>query len=151
MQCVDILDSLLKTTMKKKTYSELSSLETFDERLEYLYIGDKVGNQTFGNARWLNQKLYKSPEWQRTRDRVITRDLGCDLGVEGCELTSRNILIHHINPITEEDVINRNPCLFDMDNLIAVSLSTHNYIHYGTKQNEGYVERKPNDTCPWRR
>ena len=134
-----------------KSYEELVKLETFDDRLNYLYIGDKVGRETFGNARRLNQLFYKSKEWRRKRDEIIARDNGCDLGIEGCDLSYRNILIHHINPITEEDILNRNPCLFDSNNLISVSINTHNFIHYGTSRVEEYVERTPNDTCPWKK
>lgn len=120
-------------------------------RLEYLYIGDQVAHETFGSARWLNQKLYTSREWLRKRDEIILRDNGCDLGVEGCELDGRNIMVHHINPITEEDLINMNPCVFDPENLISTSRKSHNYIHYGLKQELTPVDRSPNDTCPWRR
>lgn len=134
-----------------KTYSELIKFDNYNDRLEYLYIGDEVGHATFGNARWMNQRLYRSPEWKRVRDMVILRDGGCDLGVEGCDLANGRILIHHINPITEEDVIRRNPCLFDMENLISVSHDSHNYIHFGNKTEEIPLERSPNDTCPWRR
>lgn len=137
--------------MKMKSYRELIELDTFEERLEYLYIGDKVGRETFGSARRLNQLFYKSQEWRRKRNEIIARDNGCDLGVDGCELSSRNILIHHINPITEEDIVNRNPCLFDNNNLISVSMDTHNFIHYGTSSKEEYIERAPNDTCPWKK
>lgn len=137
--------------MYKKSFRELSELETFEERLEYLYIGDKVGRETFGNMRRLNQKFYKSLEWRTKRNEIIARDNGCDLGIEGCDLTEKNILVHHINPITEEDILNRNPCLFDNDNLISLSIDTHNFIHYGTSSQETYVERTPNDTCPWRK
>lgn len=134
-----------------KTYRELSRLETFEERINYLYIGDKVGRATFGQSRWLNQVLYKSQEWRHLRNRIISRDGGCDLGVEGCDLTNKNILVHHINPITEEDIINRNPCLFDEDNLISSSIQTHNFIHYGTSIESLPIERSPNDTSPWRK
>ena len=137
--------------MKMKSYRELIELETFEERLEYLYIGDKIGDETFGSARRLNQLFYKSQEWRRKRNEIIARDNGCDLGVDGCERSSRNILIHHINPITEEDIINRNPCLFDNNNLISVSIDTHNFIHYGTSHKDEYIERTPNDTCPWKK
>lgn len=134
----------------RKSYNELIELTTFQERLEYLYIGDMIGHETFGNARWLNQKFYKSSEWQRVRDAIIIRDLGCDLGVDGCYLRKRNILVHHINPITEEDIVNRNPVLFDPNNLICASLQSHNYIHYGTRMDKLPIERSKNDTCPWR-
>lgn len=149
MQCDAML--VKKLLMKRKTYSELIKLDTFEERLDYLYIGDKIGNETFGQARWLNQRFYKSPEWIRTKNNIVIRDEGCDLGVEGCGLTNRNKLVHHINPITQEDIINRNPCLFDPDNLITTSIQSHNYIHYGTKQQELPIDRAPNDTCPWKR
>ena len=135
----------------RKTYRELSSFDTFEERMEYLYIGDKIGIETFGNMRRLNQLFYKSPEWRRKRSEIIARDNGCDLGVEGCDLTNRNILVHHLNPITEADIVNRNPCLFDSDNLISCSIQTHNFIHYGTSIPEAPIERSPNDTCPWKK
>lgn len=134
----------------RKTFSDLIKLESFEDRLEYLYIGDKVGNETFGNARWINQQFYKSNGWLKRRDEIIIRDLGCDLGVEGCYLDRRNIIVHHINPITMDDIINSNPCVFDEENLICVSRNSHLYIHYGTKQ-QTYVERTKNDTCPWRK
>lgn len=134
----------------RKTFSDLIKLESFEDRLEYLYIGDKVGNETFGNARWINQQFYKSKGWLKRRDEIIIRDLGCDLGVEGCYLDRRNIIVHHINPITMDDIINCNPCVFDEENLICVSRNSHLYIHYGTKQ-QTYVERTKNDTCPWRK
>lgn len=134
-----------------KTYDELSKLDTYEERLDYLYIGDMIGHETFGNARWLNQRFYKSNEWLRIRDRVILRDLGCDLGVDGLYLNKRDILIHHINPITADDILNRHPIIFSLDNLIAVSRQTHNYIHFGrVKQETLSMDRSPNDTCPWR-
>jgi len=133
-----------------KSYSELVKLKSFDERLEYLYIGDKVGNVTFGHNRWINQRFYSSPEWLSKRDEIITRDYGCDLGVDGCEL-NKYIIVHHINPITEEDIINLHPKVFDPENLISTSRQSHNFIHYGIKQEDNYIERSPNDTCPWKR
>lgn len=126
-------------------------LDTFDERKDYLYIGDKVGRETFGQSRWINQLFYKSPEWRSKRNEIINRDQGCDLGVDGCGLSNKNILVHHINPITQEDIINRNPCIFDNDNLISSSKQTHNYIHYGSEIDELPMERTPNDTCPWKK
>lgn len=134
----------------KKTYRELSRIESFEERLEYLYIGDKIGYETFGDSRWINQRLYKSSEWARVRDRVIARDGGCDLGIDGCGLSSSNIIVHHINPITKDDILNRSKCLFDEDNLISSSRTSHNYIHYGARTNSLPMERSKNDTCPWR-
>ena len=133
----------------KKTYSELIKLENFNDRLNYLYIGNKIGDETFGSSRLLNQTFYRSYEWLQTRKYIIARDNGCDLGVDGCDLTSRNILVHHINPISEYDIINRSECLFDPENLISVSLMSHNFIHYGTKPEEVFVERSRNDMSPW--
>lgn len=137
--------------MKTKTFKQLSKLSTFEERLDYLYIGDKVGHETFGSSRWINQRFYTSQEWRRTRNEIILRDNGCDLGMDGCGLSSKNIIVHHINPITEEDIINRNSCVFDPENLISTSRKTHNHIHYGTLIDELPMERRANDTCPWKK
>lgn len=135
-----------------KSFKELSQLETFEERIQYLYLGDKLCNETFGRYRQLNQDFYKSKEWRRVRDEVIARDMGCDLGVDGCELGRKGILVHHINPISIEDLMNRNHNIFDLDNLISVSHKTHNFIHYGTNDREpALIERSPNDTCPWKK
>lgn len=133
-----------------KSYSELSKLNTFEERYEYLKIGGKVGADTFGFDRYANQAFYRSPEWKRIRNKVITRDNGCDLGVDGYEV-QKGIIIHHINPISMEQIVNRDPIIFDMDNLISVSLKTHNAIHYGDSDQipKGPVERKPGDTKLW--
>lgn len=135
-----------------RSYSELICLPTFRERFQYLKLDGKIGEETFGFQRWLNQELYHSREWLSFRDKVIIRDNGCDLGVEGYEIFG-SVLIHHINPITYEDIINRNPCVFDLENVICTQLSTHNAIHYG---DEGLliaspVQRSQNDTCPWRK
>lgn len=134
-----------------KTYSELCEIKSFEERFEYLKLNGIVGTDTFGFNRYLNQILYRSSEWKKIRNKVIIRDNGCDLGVEGYDISGR-ILIHHINPITIEDVRNRNSIIFDLNNLITVSHNTHNAIHYGDKDLliTGPVERKPNDTCPWK-
>lgn len=148
--CEDMLVKMTVLTMIK-SYRELSRLETFEERIEYLYIGDKIGRETFGQSRYINQKLYTSKEWKRVRDSVISRDNGCDLGIDGCGLNAKNIIIHHITPITEKDILDRNPCLFDLDNLISVSLQSHNYIHYGSKIESLPMDRRMNDTCPWRK
>lgn len=137
--------------MKIRSYSELIKLQDFNSRLEYLFIGDMIGRETFGNSRWLNQKFYTSSEWLRTRDNIIIRDKGCDLGIEGCELSKRNIIVHHINPITEEDLLYMRPNVFDPENLISTSRRTHNQIHYGILEKQVLIERSPNDTCPWRR
>lgn len=137
--------------MNTKTYSELIKIPTYEERFQYLQLKGAVGKDTFGYDRYLNQILYNSPEWKRLRNRIIIRDNGCDLGCEGYEIYGR-VLIHHLNPITVEDVVSRNPILFDPENLICVSHNTHNAIHYGDESLLilAPVERTKNDTCPWR-
>ena len=135
-----------------RTYSELSKLKTFEDRFQYLRLDGIVGEETFGFDRYLNQILYQSDEWKRRRRDIIVRDNGCDLGFEGFEIHGR-ILIHHIDPITVDDIVNRNPKVFDPENLILTSHNTHQAIHYG---NEDLlilapIERSKNDTCPWRR
>ena len=134
-----------------KRYSELSTIPTYEERFKYLQLKGAVGNDTFGYDRYLNQILYNSPEWKRLRNQIIIRDNGRDLGCEGYEIYGR-ILIHHMNPITVEDVVSRNPIVFDPENLICVSHNTHNAIHYGDENLliMAPVERAKNDTCPWR-
>lgn len=132
-----------------KTYKELMTLPTFEERLSYLKLDGVIGEDTFGFNRYLNQALYKSREWRKTRNSVLIRDGGCDLGVTGHNIYTRPI-IHHINPITEEDIINRNPCLFDLDNLVLVSIDTHNAIHYGADISEPKcINRTSGDTKLW--
>ena len=137
---------------KTKSYSELIKLKTFDERFKYLEIGGRIGIETFGYDRYLNQVFYKSPEWRRVRDQIIVRDNGNDLGVDGY-LIKGNPVIHHINPITIDDVLDRNPDIFNPEYLISCSLQTHNAVHYGNEEylnRFGIVERRPNDTIPWR-
>lgn len=137
-----------------KSYTEMLQYKTFNERLEYLKLSGVVGDDIWHSKRYINQVLYSSYEWRLVRRKVIIRDEGCDLGVEGYEIMRPDILlIHHINPITLEQIIDRDPAIFDMNNLISVSLKTHNMIHYGSKVLEApaiVIERKPNDTCPWR-
>lgn len=135
-----------------KTYLELSNLHTFDERFNYLKLNGVVGKDTFGFDRYLNQTLYRSKEWKAIRDRVIFRDNGCDLGMYGYEIQG-HILIHHMNPITKEDILNRNPIIFDLNNLICVTHKTHNAIHYGDKNLLSMIpkERSKNDTCLWKK
>lgn len=140
--------------MSIKTYSELIQLETFEERYEYLRLGGRVGEETFGFDRYLNQAFYKLEEWLDVREFVIIRDNGCDLGSADHEIPEGVvIMVHHINPITKEDILERNPCLFDPENLITTIKRTHDAIHYGDKSllNLPPVERRPNDTCPWKR
>lgn len=135
-----------------KTYSNLIQISSFIERYRYLRLGGKAGEITFGNERYLNQLLYRSPEWKRFRRDIILRDNGCDLGLDGYSIPGR-IIIHHINPITIEDVYERSPAIFDEDNVVCVSSRTHNAIHYGDEELlmiDDLVERKPNDTIPWR-
>lgn len=136
-----------------KNIKELMDIESFIDRLDYLYIGDKVGNETFGHARWLNQRFYRSAKWKKTRNNIILRDNGCDLAMPGYELSSSNILVHHIMPITIEDIMEDSYKLYDPNNLICVSLETHNKIHYGTRANmlPRFADRTPYDTCPWRK
>ena len=134
-----------------KTYSELIELESFLDRYRYLKLGGQVGVDTFGFDRYLNQQFYKLKEWKLTRAKVIVRDLGCDLGVEGLDI-SGTIIIHHINPITINDVKNRNPILLDLEYLISTQLNTHNAIHYGDESlliSSTPLERRPNDTTLW--
>lgn len=140
-------------TTNIRTYSELITLPTFEERYEYLRLNGVVGEATFGFDRYLNQKFYqRDQEWKRIRDYVIIRDQGCDLGIEGREIRG-NILIHHMNPITKEDILNRSEFLLDPEYLICTLKSTHDAIHYGDENllMTGPVERKANDTCPWRK
>lgn len=137
--------------MKIKTYSELITFSTFEDRFEYLQLKGIVGQETFGFDRYLNQILYNSKEWKHLRNEIIVRDNGCDLALEGFEIHGR-ILIHHINPITIDDVIKRREMVFDPENLICVTHNTHNAIHYGDKSLliTGPIERRANDTCPWK-
>ena len=141
------------TTMTTiRTYSELCQLSTFEERFDYLRLNGSVGKDTFGFDRYLNQQFYRSREWKRIRDQVILRDNGCDLGVEGYEIRGR-ILIHHINPISVEDIQTMSDLLMNPEYLICASHRTHNAIHYGDERLiiTAPIERTQNDTCPWRR
>ena len=141
-------------TMKNsiRTYSELITIPTFEERFEYLKLNGSVGLETFGHDRYLNQILYNSPEWRRFRPKIIVRDNGCDLACDGYEIFGK-ILIHHINPITAQDILNRNPKVFDPENVITTVHNTHNAIHYGDENLliTAPIERSRNDTCPWRK
>lgn len=137
--------------MMIRTYSELSKLKTFKERYEYLRLGGVVGTDTFGFDRYLNQIFYRSPEWKSIRNFVIVRDNGCDLGVDGHEIHGK-ILIHHMNPISVEDILKRRDSLLNPEYLISTILNTHNAIHYGDASLlvDTPIERRPNDTTPWR-
>lgn len=134
-----------------RTYQEMAEKNSFLDRFEYLKLSGKVGDETFGCHRWLNQVLYTSPEWRSFRDRVIRRDNGCDLGILGREIFG-TIIIHHLNPITIKDIVDRDPKVFDLNNVVCTSFNTHNAIHYGDKEIliADPIERSANDTCPWR-
>ena len=137
--------------MSIKTYSEVIALPTFEDRFNYLQLKGRVGQETFGYDRYLNQILYNSYEWRKFRREIIVRDNGCDLAGEGHDINDK-ALIHHINPIRVEDIINRNPIVFDPENVITTILSTHNAIHYGDENLLiiSPIERRQNDTCPWK-
>ena len=138
--------------MKIKTYSELILLPTFEERFEYLRLDGRVGEDTFGFDRYLNQLFYRSYEWRKIRDYVIVRDNACDLGVEGYDIYGK-VLIHHMNPISARDIADRTELLLNPEYLICVTHNTHNAIHYGDENLiiKAPIERRPNDTCPWKR
>ena len=135
-----------------KTYSELMKLSTFEERFEYLKIGGKVGEETFGFDRYLNQIFYNTEEWKLIRNQVIARDNGCDLGLPDREIRGNRIIVHHMNPITKEDIINRSDILLNPEYLITTIKPTHDAIHYGDSSllYPDPIVRSKNDTCPWR-
>lgn len=134
-----------------RSYSELSLLPSFKDRFEYLRLDGVVGKDTFGFDRYLNQQFYTSREWKRVRDQVIIRDNGCDLGVDGYFIRGK-VYIHHMNPVNADDILRHSTILLDPEYLICVSHETHNAIHYGDYSllSKEPVERKPNDTCPWK-
>lgn len=150
---------------ERRSYSKLITLQTFEERFEYLKLSGAVGAKTFGVERYLNQNFYRSVEWKSFRNEIIIRDNGCDLGVLDREIIKPTLIsesdkrkygiyIHHINPITIDDIINHSDCVFDPDNVICCSFKTHQAIHYGDMSQltpSKPTERKPFDTCPWRK
>lgn len=139
-------------TTNIKSYSELITIPTYEGRFDYLYLGGDVGKETFGFDRYLNQQFYNSYEYRKFRREMIIRDMGCDMGMTGFPI-SGVIFLHHINPIAPEDILNRNiRILLDPENTICVAFQTHNAIHYGDSNLliSAPIERKPNDTCPWR-
>jgi hypothetical protein len=149
MQCDPIVAG--DETMRMiRTYSELIRFKTFEERYNYLRLGGIVGEDTFGYERYLNQMLYKSSKWRATRNNIIIRDDGCDLAIEDRGIYDR-IIVHHINSITIDDIEFDRKIVYDPENLICTSLTTHNAIHYGdgSKLTMVSIERKPKDTCPW--
>lgn len=135
-----------------RTYDELIEIPTFLGRFEYLSLGGKAGVASFGSSRYLHQMFYRSQAWKDARDEAILRDCGCDLAVDGMDING-SIYVHHINPIDSNDVVSRNPMVVDPNNLVCVTYATHKAIHYGTTDMLMLafpVERKPNDTCPWK-
>lgn len=135
-----------------RSYRELIRLPSFRERFDYLRIGGLVGESTFGFNRILNQALYSSDEWRRFRGEVIVRDNGCDLAFAGRDITHDRIIVHHLNPLSVQDLRDRSDALFDLDNVVCVSFKTHEAIHFGDASllPQDPVERKPYDTCPWK-
>lgn len=142
------------TTSSRRSYEKLKMIESFEERLEYLMLFGSVGDLTFNGNRYVNQQLYRSSKWKRVRREVILRDNGCDLGHPDYEIQDY-IYIHHLNPITLEDIINLNPCVFDLNNLVCTSFKTHGFIHYGTRIDRSIkvqkvsLERYEGDTTLW--
>lgn len=139
--------------MKSKTYHGMLLFDTFEDRLNYLALKGSVGKDTFGRDRYLNQALYHTSWWRNIRNQVIVRDCANDLAIDDRPIIREKIIVHHINPITIDDILSRNPIVFDLNNLVSVSNLTHQAIHYGdtaTKTAISFVERKPNDTCPWK-
>lgn len=134
----------------RKCYTELIQIPTFEERFEYLKLGGQVGSETFGFDRWINQIFYRSHEWKQIRSKVILRDEGRDLGVEGYELQN-GVYVHHMNPMIPKDIVDAESWILNPEFLICVSLNTHNAIHFGDASLlPKLIERRPNDTCPWK-
>ena len=136
-----------------RTYYELITLETFEERFLYLKLDGSIGEDTFGFDRYLNQLFYRSPEWKQVRNFVITRDMGCDLAIPDHEIINQQILIHHMNPLTKEDIINKSDYLLNPEYLICTTKKTHNAVHYGDERILDQIVpivRTKNDQCPWR-
>ena len=149
----------------KRTYTELIQYSSFEDRLAYLMLRGNVGKDTFGFDRYLNQDFYRSIEWKRFRDEIILRDMGCDMALSDYQINDRDVrdgikvrpkrIIHHLNPLVKEDILEHTNALFDPENVVCVSFATHNMINYGhgdpKKSNPTYVERSPFDTSPWRK
>lgn len=144
---------MTNTTKIIRTYAELSRLRTFEERYEYLKLDGQVGKDTFGFDRIFNQQFYRSKEWRALRDFVIVRDNCCDLGIEGHEINNQKIFIHHMNPITMDDIVNPSEYLMNPEYLITTIHNTHNAIHYGDAELliTEPIERTKHDTCPWKK
>lgn len=135
-----------------KTYTELLKFPTFEDRFNYLILNGAVAEETFGFDRWFNQNFYRSDEWRSIRDFVIIRDGGCDLAMDGYEIYDR-IIVHHMNPISKSDILHSSDILINPEYLVCVSHNTHNAIHYGDASllMTAPIERRPGDTCPWKR
>ena len=142
---------MMNTMTSIRTYSELIQLDTFEERFRYLKLDGTVGESTFGTDRYINQMFYNSDEWKELRRKIIIRDNGCDLGVEGFDIHSK-IYIHHMNPISVDDILQHSTYLINPEYLISTTHLTHNAIHYGDESilMTAPIERSKNDTCPWR-
>ena len=152
MQLLLCVSTVAVMLMNFKTYSELITLPTFEERFEYLRLDGKIGKETFGFDRIFNQMFYNSREWKMIRDHVIVRDCGRDLASIGHEIHGQKIIIHHLNPISLEDIERKSKILLNPEFLVTTIHSTHNAIHYGDKSLlvTAPIERSKNDTCPWR-
>lgn len=138
------------SSSNRLSYSGLALMNEFEERFDYLVLRNSVGTSTFGYERYLNQSFYRSREWAQVRQHVIARDEGCDLGIPGYEIYDK-IIIHHMNPMTPDQIEDGDSDILNPDFLIACSLRTHNAIHFGGRQNlvQPIVERRPGDTVPW--
>lgn len=136
-----------------KTYTELLEIPDYIGRVKYLETHSNIGETTFGWSRYLNQALYTSDEWRKFRRDIIIRDQGCDLALLGYDLDAKDIIVHHLNPITPEQVEARDPVIFSKNNVVCVSDRTHRFIHYGGVQTAIFstLQRKPYDTCPWKK
>lgn len=136
-----------------KTYTELLEIPDYIGRVKYLETHSNIGETTFGWSRYLNQALYTSDEWRKFRRDIIIRDQGCDLALPGYDLDVKDIIVHHLNPITPEQVEARDPVIFSKNNVVCVSDHTHRFIHYGGVQTAIFstLQRKPYDTCPWKK
>ncbi len=141
----------MTTMISRKSYSELISIKSYKDRYDYLKIDGAIGKATFGGHRYLNQVFYRSLKWKDIRKKVIIRDNACDLAHKDYEILGR-VYIHHINPITIEDMLEERSCVYDLENLVCVSFDTHNAIHFGSEGCPTFepIERKRYDTCPWR-
>lgn len=141
----------IRMPILEKSYSGLLMYDTFEDRFNYLVLNGSVGFDTFGGRRWINQKFYRSKEWKQFRNDIIIRDNGCDLAIPDRPIVGR-MYVHHIRPITPDDLFHSSNSILNPENAVLVSQSTHNALHYGSIETALIVpgERKPYDTCPWR-